>query len=243
MRRSFMILLIVSVLLVGFYGAAQHVDWRSKYQAFIVRQFHIVFYSGQTWIANRWLGIPAEQNPNDVWITQEIISEVKPDLIIETGTSRGGSALIWATILCQVNPGGRVLTIDVEDRTQNASKLALFRECVEFIKANSTDPSLAAYIGRRAKDKRVLVLLDSDHHRDHVLREMELYGPMVSVGSYMIVQDGNIGGHPVRKDYGPGPTEAIGEYLVSHGEFVVDRNRGERLLLTMHPNGYLRRVR
>ena len=108
--------------------------------------------------------------------------------------------------------------------------------------ANSASPDTFARVqGRVRPDERVMVILDSDHHKDHVLREMVGFSPLVSVGQYMIVEDGNINGNPVYPDFGPGPAEAIQEFLKSNDHFKIDKYR-ERLMLTMNPNGYLKKI-
>jgi cephalosporin hydroxylase len=215
-------------------------DSRSEaYRKEIVERFHRVYYDGQSWEQNQWLGVKTQQNPNDVWITQEIIYEMKPDFIVETGTLEGGSALLWATILEQVNPNGRVITIDIEDQVSEARNHPLAKK-VDFLVGSSTAPEIIAEVKRRVGNGKVLVILDSDHRRDHVLRELELYSPLVGVNGYIIVQDSNVNGRPVQPEYGPGPGEAIEEFLKRNNQFVQDRSR-ERLLMTMHPGGFLRR--
>jgi cephalosporin hydroxylase len=208
----------------------------------IIEEFHKLYYAKLVWDKNRWLGVRSQQNPNDAWIHQEIIAEVKPDFIIETGTLNGGSAALWATILQQVNPKGRVITIDIKDEASEAKKLPIVMQYVEFIIGSSTDPAVVTQVKKRVQGRKVLVLLDSDHRKDHVLAEMKAYGPLVSAGSYLIVQDTNINGHPVLPNFGPGPMEAVQEFLVSNPEFEVDAN-AERLMFTLHPKGYLRRIR
>jgi cephalosporin hydroxylase len=206
-------------------------------------RFHRVFYDApDTWKANRWLGVSAVQNPNDAWITQEIISEVKPDFVVETGTFHGGSALIWATLLEQVNPTARVITVDIEDHTAEARKVPLFQRKVDFLLGSSTAPEIVSEITRRVQGRKVVVILDSDHHQPHVLRELRAYAPLVPVNSYLIVQDSNVHGHPVRPEVSRGPFEAIQEFLATDKRFEVDRQK-ERLLLTFNPSGYLKRVR
>jgi len=205
--------------------------------------YHAWFYAdNNTWLTNTWLGVPAMQNPNDVWIMQEIITETKPDVIVETGTARGGGALIWATILQQVNPDGRVITIDIRDAAQRARELPLARQCIDFVIGSSTDSATIRKVKEETAGRTVLVILDALHTRAHVLKELELYAPLVSVGSYIIVQDSDINGHPVLKEYGPGPWEAIEDFLKTTDRFQIDKTR-ERFLFTMHPNGFLRRVK
>jgi cephalosporin hydroxylase len=209
----------------------------------VVNRFHEIFYAkkGQTWLANHWLGIQTSQNPNDVWITQEIIVEQKPDILVETGTKNGGSALIWAMIMREVNPSSRVITIDIVDKIAKARELPIFKERVDFLLGSSTDPEIVEEVRRRVAGKRVIVLLDSDHSKKHVLAEMQAYAPIVSDGSYMIVQDGILSGHPIKDEMGGGPWEAIDDFLAVNNEFKVDRRR-ERLMFTYCPRGYLQRT-
>lgn len=205
--------------------------------------FHLAYYNdADTWRTSRWFGIVTQQNPNDVWTAQEIISEVKPDYIIETGTLYGGSALLWASILEQVNPDGKVITIDIEDKSAEARKMPLARKRIEFLIGSSTDPSIVESIREKAAGKKVMVILDSLHTKAHVYSEMTSYAAMVSVGSYLIVQDTDINGHPVLKDFGPGPMEATQQFLKNNDSFAIDRSR-EKLLFTMHPGGYLKRIK
>ncbi len=181
----------------------------------------------------------------DVWVTQEIISEVKPDYFIECGAARGGSAALWATILEHVNPQAKVISIDIQDRMAAARKLPVVERNVEFIISSSTDPLLVERLAKRVQGKRVIVLLDSDHSKSHVAEELRLYSPLVSEGSYLIVQDSNVSGHPVRPDFNHGrggPWEATEEFLKGNDHFTVDKSR-ERLLFTFVPNGYLRKIK
>lgn len=209
----------------------------------VVDQFHRMYYeSADTWATSRWLGVLTQQNPNDAWVHQEIIWEIKPDFIVEAGTLNGGSAALWAMVLEQANPEGKVITIDIEDQVREAKRLPIVRKKVEFLIGSSTDPKIVDEVARRVKGRKVLVILDSDHSKEHVLRELQAYSPLVSAGSYIIVQDTNVNGHPVFKDFGPGPMEAVDEFLAQNNRFAPDPAR-ERLLFTMHPKGYLKRVR
>jgi len=205
-----------------------------------VEVYHRAFHHAT--VPMLWLGVPTVQNPNDVWVTQELITGLKPDFIVETGTWMGGSAAIWAMVQDQVNPGGRVITIDVEDFVDDATLPPISRRKVDFIVGSSTAPGVVADVRRRVGSGSVMVLLDSDHHAPHVLAEMRAFAPLVSVGSYMIVQDTDINGHPVLPDFGPGPMEAVLEFLREDDRFQVDHTQ-ERLMFTMHPSGYLKRVK
>ena len=208
----------------------------------LVDQFHKLYYDNPGSWSTRWLGIETLQNPNDVWMIQEIICEVRPDLIVETGTNRGGSAALWAMVLQQVNPNGRVITIDIKDYVPTEARdLPIIKEKVDFLLGSSTDPKIVDEVRRRTEGKKVLVLLDSDHSKKHVVDEMDAYGPMVTKGSYMVVQDTDINGHPVLPEFGPGPWEALDDFLPRNPQFQPDKSR-ERLMFTMHPRGFLTRI-
>lgn len=208
----------------------------------IIQEFNQLHYYLEAWTQNTWLGVQTFQNPCDLWTMQEIIAKIRPDFIVETGTANGGSSLFFAMILAQVNDKGRVITVDIEPRTESAAKYAIFRERVEVIKGDSVSPEVISRITERVKGHRVLVTLDSLHTKDHVLKELKLYSQFVTLNSYLIVQDTNINGHPVLPNFGPGPMEALKEFIGEHKEFDIDRNM-ERQLLTYYPSGYLKRVR
>ena len=236
------LMLMVIILLAGIIALQQSGRINLVSDEQIVERFHNIFYDSKIWLSTKWLGIPTAQNPNDVWIHQEIIFAVKPDYIIETGTWHGGSAALWATILQQVNPTGRVITIDINDNVTAAKDLPIVKQRVEFLHGSSTDPKLVAEVAKRVQGKMVLVILDSDHHKDHVVAELKAYAPLVSKDSYLIVQDTNANGHPVLKNFGPGPMEAVKEFLAANDQFRPDRE-AERLMFTMHPKGYLKRIK
>lgn len=210
------------------------------YRRFFYR-FHDHVYLGQE---NRttWLGIETLQNPNDAWIHQEIIHDVKPDFIIETGTHKGGSAILWAMILQQVNPNGKIITVDIEDNCENVRELPIWKEKIEFHKGSSTDPGIVAAVTKRVAGGKVMVILDSDHAKGHVLREIKSYAPLVSIGSYLCVQDTYYDYPPAVIAKGNGPWTAVQEFLATNDQFAIDSSR-ERLLLTFNPRGHLKRVK
>lgn len=215
--------------------------WRAGYpiKKRIAELYHLTWYGV---FENKWFGITTWQNPLDAWVTQEILFEVKPDFIVETGTFLGGSAAMWAMILEHINPDGRIITIDIKDRSEKARQLPIVQERVEFLVGSSTDPDIVSRVQERVGDGKVLVILDSLHTKEHVLAELKAYGPMVDVGSYVIVQDSAVNGHPVAPDHGPGPYEAVMEFLKGTNSFEIDKSR-ERFMLTNNPNGFLKRVR
>lgn len=183
-----------------------------------------------------WLGTPVWQNILDLWTIQETIAEIRPALLIETGTNRGGSALFYASLM-ELMGTGRVLTIDIERLHQ------LDHPRIEFLHGSSTDPAIVeqAKAAAAAADGPVMVILDGDHSRDHVARELELYGPLVTSGSLLLSQDGVIDQLTMFADTRPGPLPANREFLARHPEFEHDRERNERFLISHHPVGWLRR--
>jgi cephalosporin hydroxylase len=217
-----------------------------------IDRFHNIFYNDpNTLNRNLWLGIPAVQNPNDVWITQEILFDVKPDFVVEAGALAGGSAVLWAMVLREINPAGRVITIDINDLPESTKALPIFKERVEFLLGSSTSPAIVEKVRSRVAGHKVVFILDSNHLRDHVLAELKAYADMVPVGCYIIVQDSDINGHPVNIDPQgpaasyigqPGPMEAIEAFVPEDGRFIIDVRR-ERLMITTNPKGYLLRAK
>ncbi len=185
-----------------------------------------------------WLGYGMFKWPTDLWNYQQIISETQPDVIIETGTYRGGSALFLATI-CDLLGHGQIITIDV-DETYRQSVPCHPR--ITYLHGSSTEPTIVdqvrAVVGTR---ENVMVILDSDHQRDHVLDELRTYSRFIPRGGHLIVEDTNINGHPVHAEFGPGPWEAVEIFLAENPGFYADRNQ-ERFFLTHNPRGFLRRL-
>jgi cephalosporin hydroxylase len=231
---------VVAVLLLGAIRSGRN----SISDEEIVRRYTILMLGGPAIYNLTWLGIPTGQNPNDVWIIQEIIAEVRPDFIVETGTAKGGSSAIWAMIQREVNATGRVISIDIRDVVERKKLSPSLRDRIDFVVGSSVDPRVVSLVEGKIKGKTVLVILDSAHDRSHVLKELMAYAPMVSVGSYVVVQDTNINGHPIVivNEPGPGPMEAVEDFLAVNSSFRADRSR-EKLLFTAHPGGYLRRLR
>jgi cephalosporin hydroxylase len=205
----------------------------------IVRQFHQLYYYAKqrTWKGNTfWLKVPAAKCPLDLWIYQEIICETKPDIIIETGTAHGGSALFLSSI-CDLVNSGQIITIDIEEQPGRPE-----HKRIKYLLGSSTAEETVEKVRSLLKaDDRVMVILDSDHRADHVLRELNVYSPMVTVGSYLIVEDTNANGHPVLPLYGEGPMEAVEQFVNVQHDFVQDRER-EKFFMTFNPKGYLRRI-
>ena len=200
---------------------------------------NIVYYgnSERTWKNTSWLGVPLEKYPTDLFIYQEIIFETKPDVIIEAGTFKGGSAYYFATLFDLLGRG-RVITMDIEDHPKKPK-----HPRIEYLLMSSISDEAVRRIKAQIKpEDRVMVSLDSDHAERHVLKELQIYSAMVTKGCYLVVEDTNINGHPVNSSFGPGPMEAVEKFMVNNQDFETDRSR-EKFMLTVSPRGYLRRVR
>ncbi|HJQ60739.1 MAG TPA: CmcI family methyltransferase [Vineibacter sp.] len=209
----------------------------------LVDQFHDFYYSridnfrGHHTIVVSWMGYEMFKCPLDLWIYQELISLGRPQVIVETGTYKGGSALYLATLFDLIGDG-EVITIDI-DESHNSARPRHPR--ITYITGSSTDAQVLKMVKQQiGKRQNVMVILDSDHRKDHVLEELRSYAQLIPVGGYVIVEDTNINGHPTYPDFGPGPWEAVTAFLEERQDFFPDR-RCERFMLTMNPRGFLRR--
>jgi cephalosporin hydroxylase len=209
--------------------------WRRKR---VIDRFHRLYYAeeARTWKNTYFLGVRTAKCPLDLWVYQELLVELRPDLVVEAGTAWGGSALWFACMLELAETDGRVVTIDVVEEPDRPK-----HERITYLTGSSTSPEIVDAVRSLASAARcVMVVLDSDHRRDHVLAELEAYAPLVTPGSYLVVEDTNVNGHPVLPRFGPGPLEAVRTFLQEHPEFEIDRSR-EKFLLTFNPSGFLRR--
>jgi cephalosporin hydroxylase len=199
-----------------------------------------------------WLGRPIIQYPQDIMAMQEIIWKVKPDLIVETGIAHGGSLIFHASMLELIGGDSRVLSVDIDIREHNKieiEKHPMYKR-ITMIEGSSVDESVARRVRDLAKGKkRVLVSLDSNHTHDHVLKELELYSPLVTKGSYCVVFDTVIEDMPENsfpdRPWGKGnnPKTAVREFLSNNDRFEIDRELENKLLITVAPDGYLKCVK
>ena len=207
-----------------------------------------------------WAGLPIIQFPQDIVAMQEIFYRAKPDLILETGVARGGSLSFWASLLCLLdtcegidprNSSRKVVGVDIDIRPHNRQALDEhpLRFKMELIEGSSIDPEIIQQVrGHADNSDRILVSLDSNHTHDHVLAELNAYADLVSVGSYCIVFDTAIedlpaGSFPDRPwDVGNNPKTAVHEWLKTHPEFEIDKEIDNKLLISVAPDGYLKRV-
>jgi cephalosporin hydroxylase len=186
-----------------------------------------------------WLGYPIWQNVLDLWTIQETIAEVKPALLIETGTNRGGSAWFYAHLFDLIG-NGRVVTVDVVKLHQ------LEHPRITWLIGSSTAPEILQRVRAEAQlsgaDGPVMVILDSDHCKDYVLQELESYADLVTPGSFLLCQDGVIDQLDIFRAERPGPVRAIEDFLARQPGFRWDKERNERFVISHHPKGWLQRV-
>lgn len=205
----------------------------------IADSFHRLFYGTERMASVTWRGVECWKYPTDLAIYAEILHRNRPDIMIECGTFHGGASIFMADV-CE---GVTVHTIDLRPADQYADHVTVRppHPQVTYWTGSSTDPDLHAEIVAEIPDgATVMVVLDSDHTRQHVTRELDLWAPLVSSGQYLVVEDTNLGGRPVVPGWGPGPHEAVQAFLQANRDFHPDRHC-ERLLLTANPGGWLLR--
>lgn len=213
--------------------------------------FNVASNSAQYSYNFTWMGRPIIQYPQDMIAMQEIIWRVQPDLIIETGIAHGGSLIYYASILELIGKG-KVLGIDIDIRAHNRieiEKHPMFRR-IEMIQGSSVDPEIIVKVGDIAKqNETVMVSLDSNHTHEHVLKELKGYAPMVTPGSYLVCFDTIVEHLP--DDYLPGrpwkqgdnPKTAVKEFLKGNDSFEVDVDIDNKLLISVAPGGYLKKIK
>ncbi|WP_404375902.1 cephalosporin hydroxylase family protein [Vreelandella aquamarina] len=236
-------------------------EWNRQSNQWLVRAFDKRYmYNFQ------WMGRPIIQTPVDMVAMLELAWQVKPDLIIETGIAHGGSLMLSASMLalldmCEAIETGatidpkqskrKVLGIDIDIRAHNRAAIEAhpMSSRIEMIQGSSISPDVIEQVQQIAKGyERVLVCLDSNHTHDHVLAELEAYAPLTSVGSYCVVFDTIVEDMPADmfpdRPWGPGnnPKTAVWEYLEKHDGFKIDKDIHNKLMITVAPDGYLKRI-
>ena len=200
----------------------------------------------------RWLGRPIIQYPQDIVAVQELIWSVKPDLVVETGIAHGGSLILSASILELIGGRGIVVGVDRDIREHNRREIENHRmfKRIKKIEGSSIDSKVVSRVRTFAEGrKKVLVFLDSNHSGAHVLRELELYSPLVSKGSYIVAFDTLVeympkGSNKNRPwDKGNNPLTAVKKFLGEHKNFAVDEDMEDKLLMTVAPGGFLKRIK
>jgi cephalosporin hydroxylase len=197
-------------------------EWIEYYQASVaMKQVH-------------YRGVPSWKNVFDLWVIQEIIHETQPETVVEIGTKFGGTTL-WLSDVMKTVASGSVISVDLK-RPQID-----FPENVQFIQGDSIAPETVSQVKRLCENHRTMLMTDGNHAAEHVFQELVLYGPMVALGCYFIVEDGivDVMDWP---QYQPGPLVAVQRFLGENNSFVIDERR-EKFILTYAPGGFLRRVR
>lgn len=191
--------------------------------------FTLFYYklSDKTWKNTNWLGNSTWKCPLDLWIYQEIIYDLKPDIIIESGTYKGGTTLYMA-IICDLVNNGKIITIDIRDFEDRPK-----HNRIKYLTGSSISDEIVKEVKEEiSNNDKVLVVLDSNHKTNHVLKELRIYSKLVSKGSYIIVED----------TFVKGPKEAIPLFLKHNKNFVIDESK-HKFIITFNPNGYLKKVK
>ena len=217
------------------------------------QQFNVASNKAQYSYNFKWLGRPIIQYPQDIIAMQEIIWDIKPDLIIETGIAHGGSLILYASLL-ELIGNGEVLGIDIDIRQHNKEQIenhSMFKR-IKMIEGSSVDPLIIDQVKKIAEGKdRIIVLLDSNHTYEHVLAELNAYASLVSLNSYIVVFDTIVENLP--EDYMPGekrawgvgnnPMTSVDEFLKTNTNFEIDHSIDSKVLISVAPRGYLKRIR
>jgi cephalosporin hydroxylase len=213
-------------------------SWPSRLISTSMRNgFENMVYNRHLWEDVTWFGVPVLKYPSDLFVYEEMIYQEKPDVILDIGTYKGGSAFYFATLFDLLKKdSGRVISVDI----QRFPGLPEHPRITYLLGSSTSDEILKQIRDSIRPGEKVMAFLDSDHRKQHVLNELLAYSQVVTKGSYLVVEDSNINGHPVLSSFGPGPMEAIHEFLDSNSGFEIDKSR-EKFLITVAPDGFLKK--
>lgn len=202
--------------------------------------YHRWYYDTEVWKRTTWRGVMVQKWVGDLWSYAEILHALRPTLVVEVGTSFGGSALWFADTMSAVAPPARVLTVDVDG--ERCAAVVRDDPRIERLVASSLDPAVASRVRalRAQRPGPVFLILDGNHAADHVLAEMEAFRDVLVRGDVLVVEDGNVNGHPVLPEHGPGPLEAVRAYVALRpDDYERDLAHEARFGLTFAPEGFL----
>lgn len=207
----------------------------------IIRLANIIYFRSQVYQRTHWMGVKTAKCPMDMWMYQELMHYLNTDLVIETGTFAGGSALFFAQMM-DLMGRGEVITIDIDDSIPNRPE----HPRLEYITGSSIDPATIERLKPAvAAATSVMVILDADHRAPFKLQELELYAPLVTVGNYLIAEDSCFDEYPAWPEFGPGPAAAVTEFMKkkhNSDRFTIDRGP-EHHMITYAPRAFLKRVK
>jgi len=217
-----------------------HKLWSKKDAKTTTENYHKWYYYNSIWQTTRFLGIKTMKSVSDMWNYQEVIFDLKPALIIEFGTNRGGAAVFFSQIMSRLNPEGRILTVEIDPSIVDPSVKNY--DNIELVVNSSVSDEVREKLKDLAERHKgpIFAILDSDHSKNHVLTEMKFLREFMKKGDYLVVEDCNVNGHPILPGWGEGPHEAVDEYFrLFPDDYTRDTEREKKFGFTFATDGFL----